>query len=173
VAEAPAQGTQAQVQAVAPPNQVDAEAAYREAVAAAVAAKWRYEAAVRAAVAAKWRYEAAIRAAVIAKWQEQARQAAYIEAIKAAMRAQARFYTSEQWASGWKAQSVIRCESGGNYSINTGNGYYGAWQFDYGTWHSNGGGQFAQYPHWASPQQQNYIAYLTWQRRGWQPWACA
>jgi hypothetical protein len=31
------------------------------------------------------------------------------------------------------------CESGGNYGIDTGNGYYGAYQFDAGTWHAYGG----------------------------------
>jgi transglycosylase-like protein len=32
----------------------------------------------------------------------------------------------------------INCESGGDYSINTGNGYYGAYQFDSGTWDAYG-----------------------------------
>ncbi|MCB0916532.1 MAG: transglycosylase family protein [Actinobacteria bacterium] len=104
-------------------------------------------------------------------------EAAFIAAIQANMRARAAaanpFAASEAWASSAFAQSVIRCESGGNYSINTGNGYYGAWQFDYGTWLGNGGGQFAPYAHLATPAQQNYIAYRTWQARGWQPWACA
>ncbi|NUT95630.1 MAG: transglycosylase, partial [Saccharothrix sp.] len=37
----------------------------------------------------------------------------------------------------WDA--VARCESGGNWSINTGNGYYGGLQFTPGTWAANGG----------------------------------
>lgn len=37
----------------------------------------------------------------------------------------------------WDA--IAQCESGGNWSINTGNGYYGGLQFTPGTWHSNGG----------------------------------
>lgn len=77
------------------------------------------------------------------------------------------------WAASAKAQSVIRCESGGNYSINTGNGYYGAWQFNYSSWHANGGGAYAQYPHQATKAQQDQVAYNYYQKAGWRPWACA
>lgn len=80
---------------------------------------------------------------------------------------------AKRWASGQKARSVVMCESGGNYNINTGNGYYGAWQFDYSTWISNGGGKFAQYAHRAPKFAQDWIAYRTWRSRGWQPWTCA
>lgn len=62
------------------------------------------------------------------------------------------------------------CESGNNYAINTGNGYYGAYQFDVGTWRSIGG---SGYPNEASPATQDALALLLWQRRGWAPWACA
>ncbi|QIG41492.1 resuscitation-promoting factor [Nocardioides anomalus] len=34
---------------------------------------------------------------------------------------------------------LAQCESGGNWHINTGNGYYGGLQFNLGTWHSYGG----------------------------------
>jgi hypothetical protein len=34
---------------------------------------------------------------------------------------------------------VAECESGGNWSINTGNGYYGGLQFSLGTWAAYGG----------------------------------
>jgi resuscitation-promoting factor RpfE len=37
----------------------------------------------------------------------------------------------------WDA--VAACESGGNWAINTGNGYYGGLQFTMGTWSANGG----------------------------------
>lgn len=40
-------------------------------------------------------------------------------------------------ATNWDA--VAQCESGGNWSINTGNGYYGGLQFTLGTWRANGG----------------------------------
>lgn len=34
--------------------------------------------------------------------------------------------------------STVQCESGGDYSANTGNGYYGGWQFDSSTWDAYG-----------------------------------
>jgi hypothetical protein len=61
------------------------------------------------------------------------------------------------------------CESGNNYAINTGNGYYGAYQFDLSTWRSVGG---TGYAHQASPAVQDALALKLWQQRGWSPWAC-
>ena len=62
------------------------------------------------------------------------------------------------------------CESGNNYAINTGNGYYGAYQFDLGTWRSVGG---TGLPSQASPATQDALALQLWRSRGWGPWACA
>jgi len=62
------------------------------------------------------------------------------------------------------------CESGNNYKINTGNGYYGAYQFNLATWKSVGG---AGYPHQASPAEQDARALKLYRQRGWQPWTCA
>ena len=59
------------------------------------------------------------------------------------------------------------CESSDNYRANTGNGYYGAYQFDLSTWHANG---FSGYPDQASPQTQDQAAQVLYSRRGWQPW---
>ena len=53
----------------------------------------------------------------------------------------------------WDA--VAACESGGNWSINTGNGYYGGLQFAMGTWRSNGG---SGAPHAASREEQIRVA---------------
>ncbi len=83
------------------------------------------------------------------------------------------FAASAAWASGAYQLAIRMCESTNNYSINTGNGYYGAWQFDYPSWHANGGGQFAEYPHQATPAQQDFVAYTYWLRAGWGPWECA
>jgi uncharacterized protein YabE (DUF348 family) len=47
------------------------------------------------------------------------------------------------------------CESGGNWSINTGNGYYGGLQFSLSTWQSNGG---SGYPHQNSREEQIRVA---------------
>lgn len=68
---------------------------------------------------------------------------------------------------------LAQCESGGNWAINTGNGYYGGLQFDYGTWHAYGGGAYAQYAHQATREQQIAIAEKLHAARGFQPWpAC-
>lgn len=76
------------------------------------------------------------------------------------------------WAAGPGPTKVRICESGNNYSINTGNGYYGAWQFDLPSWHANGGGSFSYYPHHANKAQQDYVAWTYWTKAGWRPWAC-
>ncbi|MFJ5229057.1 transglycosylase family protein [Kitasatospora sp. NPDC088391] len=52
---------------------------------------------------------------------------------------------------------VAQCESGGNWSINTGNTYYGGLQFNLSTWRAYGGTQYAAYPHQATKQQQILI----------------
>jgi hypothetical protein len=59
------------------------------------------------------------------------------------------------------------CESGGNYSINTGNGFYGAYQFDAGTWHGLG---YSGLPSDAPPALQDQAAYKLYDSRGWSPW---
>jgi uncharacterized protein YabE (DUF348 family) len=68
---------------------------------------------------------------------------------------------------------IAQCESGGNWSIDTGNGYYGGLQFNEATWLSNGGGQYAQYPNQASKSQQIAIADRVRAARGYEPWQCA
>lgn len=50
---------------------------------------------------------------------------------------------------------LAQCEAGGNWHINTGNGYYGGLQFNIGTWRANGG---TGYPHQASREEQIRIA---------------
>ena len=53
---------------------------------------------------------------------------------------------------------VAACESGGNWSINTGNGYYGGLQFSYSTWKAFGGQNYATTANLASKSQQIEIA---------------
>ncbi len=68
---------------------------------------------------------------------------------------------------------LARCESGGNWSINTGNGYYGGLQFSYATWHGYDGGEFAEYPHQATREEQIIVAERLRAARGYAPWpAC-
>jgi LysM repeat protein len=59
-------------------------------------------------------------------------------------------------ASEW--ETVAQCESGGNWSINTGNGYYGGLQFSASTWAAYGGTQYASTADQASKAQQIEIA---------------
>lgn len=58
-------------------------------------------------------------------------------------------------------------ESGGNYAEDSGNGYYGAYQFSASTWRSVGGSGL---PSSASPAEQDYRARLLQQRGGWGQW---
>ncbi|MGX7677704.1 peptidoglycan-binding protein [Jatrophihabitans sp. DSM 45814] len=71
-------------------------------------------------------------------------------------------------ASAWLR--LRQCESSNNYSINTGNAHYGAYQFDLATWRSVGG---SGYPNNASPAEQDARALILYRQRGWQPWQCA
>ncbi|MEU3852009.1 transglycosylase family protein [Streptomyces sp. NPDC029554] len=59
-------------------------------------------------------------------------------------------------ASEWDA--VAQCESGGNWSINTGNGYYGGLQFSASTWAGYGGTKYASTADQATKAQQIEIA---------------
>ena len=57
--------------------------------------------------------------------------------------------------SGVNWDAIAACESGGNWAINTGNGYYGGLQFTMGTWRANGG---TGSPHNASREEQIRVA---------------
>lgn len=63
--------------------------------------------------------------------------------------------------------ALRQCESSGNYAINTGNGYYGAYQFDLSTWRGLG---LSGYPHQASAATQDAAAATLQSQRGWGPW---
>jgi hypothetical protein len=49
------------------------------------------------------------------------------------------FSTAPAHADGANWDAIAACESGGNWAISTGNGYYGGLQFTMGTWRANGG----------------------------------
>lgn len=67
---------------------------------------------------------------------------------------------------------IAQCESGGNWSINTGNGYYGGLQFALASWRANGGNDFAVYPHHASRAEQITVANRYYAKAGLSPWGC-
>lgn len=66
--------------------------------------------------------------------------------------------------------SLAQCESGGNWSANTGNGYYGGLQFSLSTWLGYGGDQFSYWPYDASRVQQIVIAERVLAGQGWGAW---
>jgi hypothetical protein len=69
-----------------------------------------------------------------------------------ALAGQAGAATDGEW------DQVARCESGGNWAINTGNGYHGGLQFSSGTWASHGGGQYAPAANMATKDEQIAVA---------------
>lgn len=75
--------------------------------------------------------------------------------------------TSTLRATGYPLAAIRQCESGGNYATDTGNGFYGAYQFTLGTWASVGG---AGNPAAASPAEQDKRAAMLYASRGAQPW---
>ena len=69
--------------------------------------------------------------------------------------------------------SIAQCESGGNWAINTGNGYQGGLQFNSQTWNAYGGGEYAASADQASREQQIAVAEKVQAAQGWGAWpAC-
>ncbi|MCZ4538004.1 transglycosylase family protein [Gordonia terrae] len=71
-------------------------------------------------------------------------------------------------AADWDA--VAKHESGGNWKINTGNGYYGGLQFAASTWTGAGGGQYAPTADKATREQQMEVANRVLGSQGWGAW---
>jgi hypothetical protein len=65
---------------------------------------------------------------------------------------------------------IAQCESGGNWSTHTGNGYSGGLQFSPSTWRSFGGGAYASTASGASRAQQIAIAEKVLHAQGWKAW---
>ena len=68
----------------------------------------------------------------------------------------------------WDA--LAQCEAGGNWAINTGNGFFGGVQFDQNTWERNGGLRYAARADLATREEQIAIADVTRARQGWGAW---
>ncbi|MDU0478112.1 DUF3235 domain-containing protein [Staphylococcus chromogenes] len=66
------------------------------------------------------------------------------------------------------------CEAGGNWGINTGNGYHGGLQFSPSTWNAYGGQEFAPYAYLATREQQIAVGERVLAGQGWGAWpACS
>lgn len=111
------------------------------------------------------------------KTQESAQKQLRIETLESQLQAKlaakvtlAKATAPVTYTSGSVWDSLAQCESGGNWSINTGNGFYGGLQFDIGTWGGYGGYARADL---APPAIQIEKAMEVHARRGFSPWpAC-
>ena len=76
-------------------------------------------------------------------------------------------------ADGSVWDTLAQCESTGNWSINTGNGFSGGLQFTDSTWQAFGGGEYASQAWQASREQQIAVAQKVQAAQGWGAWpAC-
>ena len=82
-------------------------------------------------------------------------------------RAKARARAAEHASASPTLEAIAACESGGNPGTNTGNGFYGKYQFTLSTWQSVGG---TGNPAAASEAEQNQRAALLYAREGASPW---
>lgn len=106
---------------------------------------------------------------------KQAAEEAAAQAKIAQARAKAAAATPQKVVGGGSTDAALmglrQCEAGGNYARNSGNGYYGAYQYNLGTWANYMG--YAR-PDLAPPEVQDAKVRETQARRGWSPWpACA
>ena len=65
---------------------------------------------------------------------------------------------------------LAQCEAGGNWGINTGNGFQGGLQFSPSTWNSHGGQQYAATANQASREEQIAVAEKVLASQGWGAW---
>src|SRR2546427_7622286 len=72
--------------------------------------------------------------------------------------------TDSEW------DQVARCESGGNWAINTGNGFQGGLQFTPATWSAYRGGEYASEAQLATKEQQIVVAERVLARQGSNAW---
>ncbi|MQS34860.1 LysM peptidoglycan-binding domain-containing protein [Streptomyces katsurahamanus] len=73
-------------------------------------------------------------------------------------------------ATGWPWNCIAECESGGDWHINTGNGYYGGLQFWQPTWEDHGGLGYAPRADLATREQQITVAEEVLRTQGWGAW---
>ncbi|MEV5399387.1 transglycosylase family protein [Streptomyces cellulosae] len=78
---------------------------------------------------------------------------------------------SARAATDWDA--IARCESGGNWKANTGNGHYGGLQFAQSSWVAAGGLKYAPRADLATRKEQIAVAKRLARLQGMSAWACA
>jgi hypothetical protein len=104
------------------------------------------------------------------KWHKGHWHKAHYHKCKKYKQPKHRQYSNARYGGGvW--DRLARCESGGNWRINTGNGYYGGLQHSLSTWRAYGG---RGYPHLASKSEQIRVATRVQRGQGWKAWpACS
>ena len=159
----------------------DRSVARKKAAAAAAQAHAQAQAQARLRAAAQAQAEAAAQAQERAAAQAQAEAAAQAQE-RAAAQARAQAAAEQQAAEQAQQQAsqppsggvwleLRECESGDDYAADTGNGYYGAYQFSLATWEGLG---FSGLPSSASPAVQDEAAQELQARSGWGQWpACS
>jgi hypothetical protein len=65
---------------------------------------------------------------------------------------------------------LAKCESGGRWHINSGNGYFGGLQISSGTWRAYGGKKYAGQAHGATKREQVRVAKRIKKGQGWGAW---
>jgi hypothetical protein len=65
---------------------------------------------------------------------------------------------------------LAKCESGGRWHIDSGNGYFGGLQISSGTWHAYGGKKYARQAHGATKREQVRVAKRIKKGQGWGAW---
>ena len=91
----------------------------------------------------------------------------YVRPYVPIVQAVAATYVQPTAPSGGVWAALRTCESGGNYGDQTGNGYYGAYQFALSTWESLG---YSGLPSQAGPDEQDAAAQKLQARSGWHQW---
>lgn len=111
----------------------------------------------------------------VARWgawraAEPAAADAHAEAVVAEAQAAAPEVAAPAVDNGSVWDALAECESGGNWSIDTGNGFYGGVQFHPGTWRATGGEQYAPMADQATREEQIAVAERVLADQGWGAW---
>lgn len=117
-----------------------------------------------AATPSPWSSQPAILYLSVAAWKANEPRATHGQREAAVAPGRSKRTAGSSW------DSVAACESGGNWSINTGNGYYGGLQMNMDFWRSYGGLEFAPRPDLATREQQITVAERAAATRGRSPW---
>ncbi|HSH18489.1 MAG TPA: transglycosylase family protein [Candidatus Saccharimonadales bacterium] len=114
---------------------------------------------------------AQVRAEVEAETQDTPQQSAYSAPTPRAAQPTPAASAAPSVPGGSVWDSLAQCEAGGNWAINTGNGFYGGLQFTLSSWQAAGG---TGYPHQASREEQILRGTILQGMQGWGAWpACS